>query len=134
MGTQTAAAMVADAKGRVENLTPDAVEREARDGVLLVDIREPDERQGGGISGSIYAARSMLEFYADPTSPYHRPGFDPERRIVLYCARRAGARRWPPTCCRDSGTATWLTSTGASRRGSRPASRSSRSDERGGCR
>jgi rhodanese-related sulfurtransferase len=28
----------------------------------------------------------MLEFYADPTSPYHRPEFDPSRRIILHCA------------------------------------------------
>jgi rhodanese-related sulfurtransferase len=28
----------------------------------------------------------MLEFYADPTSAYYRPAFDPVRRIVLYCA------------------------------------------------
>jgi rhodanese-related sulfurtransferase len=28
----------------------------------------------------------MLEFYADPTSPYHRPEFDPARRTILYCA------------------------------------------------
>ena len=28
----------------------------------------------------------MLEFYADPTSPYHRPEFDPERRVILHCA------------------------------------------------
>jgi rhodanese-related sulfurtransferase len=28
----------------------------------------------------------MLEFWADPTSPYHREEFDPARRIILYCA------------------------------------------------
>jgi rhodanese-related sulfurtransferase len=28
----------------------------------------------------------MLEFYADPTSPYHRPEFEFDRRVVLYCA------------------------------------------------
>jgi rhodanese-related sulfurtransferase len=28
----------------------------------------------------------MLEFWADPTSPYHREEFDPARRTVLYCA------------------------------------------------
>ena len=28
----------------------------------------------------------MLEFYADPTSPYHRLEFDPARRTILYCA------------------------------------------------
>jgi rhodanese-related sulfurtransferase len=28
----------------------------------------------------------MLEFYADPTSSYHRAEFDPARRIILTCA------------------------------------------------
>ncbi len=28
----------------------------------------------------------MLEFYADPTSAYHRPEFDPARRTILHCA------------------------------------------------
>lgn len=28
----------------------------------------------------------MLEFRADPSSPYHDANFDPERRIVLHCA------------------------------------------------
>jgi rhodanese-related sulfurtransferase len=87
MTTQTAAGMVAAAKARIENLTPDEVEQELANGVLLVDIREPEERQlNGAIEGNIHAARGMLEFYADPTSAYHREEFDPEQRIVLYCA------------------------------------------------
>jgi rhodanese-related sulfurtransferase len=28
----------------------------------------------------------MLEFYADPTSPYHRPEFETDRRVILHCA------------------------------------------------
>ena len=28
----------------------------------------------------------MLEFWADPSSPYHRDEFLPERRIILHCA------------------------------------------------
>jgi rhodanese-related sulfurtransferase len=87
MTTQTAAGLVAAAKARIENLTPDEVERELANGALLVDIREPEERiANGAIEGNIHAARGMLEFYADPTSAYHRGEFDPEKRLVLYCA------------------------------------------------
>lgn len=87
MTTQTAAGLVAAAKARIENLTPDEVERELASGALLVDIREPEERiANGAIEGNVHAARGMLEFYADPTSAYHREEFDPEKRIVLYCA------------------------------------------------
>ena len=83
----TAAAMVADARGRIENLTVEEVAGELEAGTLVVDIREPEERQSrGAIPGSVHAARGMLEFYADPTSPYHRPEFDPSRRTILACA------------------------------------------------
>lgn len=87
MTTQTAAGLVAEAKSRIENLTPEQVEQELANGALLVDIREPEERiANGAIEGNIHAARGMLEFYADPTNPYHREEFDPDRRVILYCA------------------------------------------------
>lgn len=85
---KTIAEMVADAKQRVENLSVDQVAREIENGdALLVDIREPDEREKNGvIPGAVAAPRGMLEFYADSTSSYHRPEFDPDRRIILQCA------------------------------------------------
>jgi rhodanese-related sulfurtransferase len=80
--------MVAEAKGRIQNLTPEDVASElATSEVVLVDIREPEERMASGaIPGAIHAPRGMLEFYADATSPYHRPEFETDRRIILYCA------------------------------------------------
>lgn len=85
---RTAAEMVAAAKERVENLNVDETARELEDGdALLVDIREPGERaEHGAIAGATEAPRGMLEFWADPTSPYHREEFDPGRRIILHCA------------------------------------------------
>jgi rhodanese-related sulfurtransferase len=84
----TAAQMVSSAKQTVENLTPDQVATEIATGnALLVDLREPAERaEHGSIDGGVNAPRGMLEFYADPTSPYHREEFDPARRTILYCA------------------------------------------------
>lgn len=84
----TAAEMVAEAKLRVENLTVDETARELEGGeVLLVDIREPGERsESGFIPGAVEAPRGMLEFWADPSSTYHRAEFDPRRRVILYCA------------------------------------------------
>ncbi len=84
----TTADMVAEAKGRIENLTVNEASREIDgDKVLVVDLREADEsEQNGAIPGSIHAPRGMLEFWADPTSAYHRQEFDPAQRIILYCA------------------------------------------------
>jgi rhodanese-related sulfurtransferase len=88
MGVSTAAEMVATARSLVEALSAEQVAGELVDEkVLLVDLREPDERvSSGAIPGAIHAPRGMLEFHADPTSPYHKPEFDPDGRVILYCA------------------------------------------------
>jgi rhodanese-related sulfurtransferase len=85
---KTAAQLVAEAKASIENLTAEQVSQEIAGGdVLVVDIREPEERRtNGAIAGSVSAPRGMLEFYADPTSAYHKEGFDPDRRVILHCA------------------------------------------------
>ena len=86
--TSTAAQLVAAAKSRTENLSPDTVAAELEAGnAVLIDLREPDERATtGAIPGAIHAPRGMLECYADPTSSYHRPEFDPNQRTILHCA------------------------------------------------
>ena len=88
MPSKTAAQLVQEAKQRVENLSVDQVAAELdRGDAVLVDIREPGEQaQNGIIPGAISAPRGMLEFWADPTSPYHRSEFDPNHRIILHCA------------------------------------------------
>jgi rhodanese-related sulfurtransferase len=85
---KTTAHLIAEAKARVETLSPAAVAAELEGGdVLLVDLREAEERaQHGSIPGAIHAPRGMLEFSADPTSAYFRPEFDPGRRTILFCA------------------------------------------------
>jgi hypothetical protein len=66
---KTAVQLVADARHRIENLSPNQVVDElGRGGVLLVDVREAERAEMRAIPGSIHAARGMLEFYADPTS------------------------------------------------------------------
>jgi rhodanese-related sulfurtransferase len=84
----TVADLVAAAKATIENLDPTALLRESTStDALVIDIREDDERhRHGAIAGSIHAPRGMLEFYADPSSPYHRTEFRRERRLILYCA------------------------------------------------
>jgi rhodanese-related sulfurtransferase len=85
---KTAGQMVAEAKQQVENLTVEQVAAEiSSNDLLLVDIREPQERRDkGSIPGAVSAPRGMLEFWADPSTPYHRDEFDPGRRTILYCA------------------------------------------------
>ncbi len=79
--------LVAEAKRNIENLTADQAAAELAAGdALLVDVREPQEREAAAIPGAISAPRGMLEFWADPSSTYHREEFDPGKRIILHCA------------------------------------------------
>jgi rhodanese-related sulfurtransferase len=83
--------MVAAAKAGIENLKPAEVAAELdRGDVLLVDVREADETANGIIRGAVLAPRGMLEFHADPATPYHLDAFADDRRVIVYCA--AGSR------------------------------------------
>lgn len=87
MSTKTATQLVQDAKAGVEGLTPHQVDAELAAGAaVLVDVRDAPERANGTIPGAVHASRGMLEFYADPSSPYHKPELDPGRRVILHCA------------------------------------------------
>lgn len=80
---------VAQARQQIENLTTDALAAElaANPELLLVDLRELQERVDlGTIPGSVHVPRGMLEFWADPESPYYRDYFQKPRRTVLFCA------------------------------------------------
>lgn len=87
MTDKTVARLVQEAKSHIENLTPDQVqaERTARRAVL-VDVRDAPELANGMIPGAIHASRGMLEFHADPLSPYHKAELRPDSRVILYCA------------------------------------------------
>jgi rhodanese-related sulfurtransferase len=79
--------MVQEAKGRVENLSVEGLEAEMNSGdAMVVDLREAEELAGGKIPGSVHVPRGMLEFRADPSSPYHQEPLDPSRRVILHCA------------------------------------------------
>ena len=78
-------------KEKIKNLSVDDVQAmqsaiEA-DEVLLVDLREIQELIDlGTIPGAKHVARGMLEFWADPSSPYYREYFQEEKPIVVFCA------------------------------------------------
>jgi len=83
----TIAELVASARSRIEELGPEAFAAEATGpDAVVVDIREADERLDGTISGAVHVPRGMLEFRADPTSPYHDDRLAPGRRVLLHCA------------------------------------------------
>lgn len=88
MTGKSAMDLVREAKQQIENLSPQQVNEELSKGnATLVDIRDGEElKENGKIPGSVHASRGMLEFYADPTLPYHKQEFDKNRRLILHCA------------------------------------------------
>jgi rhodanese-related sulfurtransferase len=80
---------VAELKRSLENLAVADLKRELaeRRDLLLIDIRELQETIDlGTIPGAKHVPRGMLEFWADPASPYYRDYFTEDARIVVFCA------------------------------------------------
>jgi rhodanese-related sulfurtransferase len=86
--TKTVKMLVAEAKEQTNSISPaDAHDRKQSGDAILIDIRDIRELQRDGrIEGAFHAPRGMLEFWADPDSPYHKEIFATERELVLFCA------------------------------------------------
>jgi len=84
----------------VPKITPDQASDMIKKGnTLVVDVRDaPEVSASGKIAGAVNVSRGMLEFRADPDSPYHDKNFDKEKTVILYCAFRRSfcARREGP--------------------------------------
>ena len=72
----------------VPRVTPaQAREMIAKGNTLVVDVRDaPEVEQSGKVVGAINVSRGMLEFRADPESPYHDKNFAKDKTVILYCA------------------------------------------------
>ena len=82
--------MWAGANDLVEVVAPTELAEEMKTGsVLLLDVRLPAEIEWRGtIAGSIPVPRQVMEWWADPESPYFRPDGefgDFGRRVVTSC-------------------------------------------------
>jgi|SRR6266849_801314 rhodanese-related sulfurtransferase len=55
---------------------------------LILDVREPEEWAKGHIPGAVHAVRGMLEWYADPTSPYAKREITSKQdgQVVVHCS------------------------------------------------
>ena len=80
--------MLAEANAAVPRLDPGEVRnRMNREDILIVDVRDASELASGGkLKGALHVPRGMLEFRADPESPYHNPAFQKDKTVLVYCA------------------------------------------------
>ena len=80
--------MMAAANAVVPRITPaQAREMMAKGNTLVVDVRDaPEVAQSGKVAGAVHVSRGMLEFRADPETPYHDKNFSKDKTVILYCA------------------------------------------------
>ena len=76
------------ANAAVPKITPaQAKEMIAKGNTLVVDVRDTAEvEKSGKVAGAVNVSRGMLEFRADPDSPYHDQNFDKGKTVIVYCA------------------------------------------------
>ncbi len=82
--------MWAEANERIDSVSAEELAQELDSGaVLLLDVRLPVEIQRRGtIAGSVPVPRGVVEWWADPASPYFHPGGvvgDFDQRVVTFC-------------------------------------------------
>jgi rhodanese-related sulfurtransferase len=83
--------LVEAANAVVPKVTPEQAKQMIADGALVVDVRDAVEvEQSGKVAGAVHIPRGMVEFRADPDSPYYEKSFAKDKPVILYCA--AGGR------------------------------------------
>jgi rhodanese-related sulfurtransferase len=80
--------LIEAANAAVPKITPaQAREMIAKGNALVVDVRDaPELEKSGKIAGAVHHSRGMLEFRADPESPYYDKSFARDKTIIVYCA------------------------------------------------
>jgi len=80
--------MLEAANAAVPKITPDQASEMIKTGnTLVLDVRDaPEVAASGKVAGALHVSRGMLEFRADPESPYHDKNFDKDKAVILYCA------------------------------------------------
>jgi rhodanese-related sulfurtransferase len=70
--------MMEAANAAVPRITPQqAREMMAKGNTLVVEVR---------VTGAVHVSRGMLEFRADPDTPYHDKRFVKDKTVIVYCA------------------------------------------------
>jgi rhodanese-related sulfurtransferase len=85
---KSAKELVEAANAVVPRITPaQAQEMIANGNTLVVDVRDaPEVEASGKVAGAVHIPRGMLEFRADPESPYHDQSFVKDKTVIVYCA------------------------------------------------
>jgi len=83
--------LIREAEAQIETLSPaaaiDTHARAADTDTVFIDLRDVRELwREGTVPDAVHCPRGMLEFWIDPSSPYHKPVFsEPGRNYVFFC-------------------------------------------------
>jgi rhodanese-related sulfurtransferase len=86
-GSRTIDQLLAEARARLDRLSPLQVSRAAREGAVLVDIRPAAQRAAEGeIPGTLIVERNVLEWRFDPASDARLPQASYDLQVVVVCS------------------------------------------------
>ena len=109
--TQPVSEMIAAARLLINQVSVhEAIELQRLDAAILIDLRDVRELQKMGVvPQAFHAPRGMLEFWADPDSPYQKPVFRTDKKLALFCASspRSGLRPAPYRMWAWTTSSTW---------------------------
>lgn len=81
-----AADFLAEANAVVPKLSFDEAQAKHAAGATFVDVRDTGViAQSGTVAGALRIPRGMMEFTADPDTPFYNDALTPEADIVLIC-------------------------------------------------
>jgi rhodanese-related sulfurtransferase len=85
--TSSVKQMIEAANAVVPRITADRARQLIGQGALILDVRDaPEVEKTGKVLGAVHVSRGMLEFRADPESPFHDKKFDRAKPVIVYCA------------------------------------------------
>ena len=95
--TQLVSEMIAAARLLIDQISVhEAAELQRLDAAILIDLRDVrDLQKMEVVPRASHAPRGILEFWAEPDSPYHKPVFRTDEKLVLFCASGL-CRLWRP--------------------------------------
>ncbi|MCP9629356.1 rhodanese-like domain-containing protein [Rhodopseudomonas palustris] len=71
----------------VPRISAEQAEDMVKQGAVVIDVRDaPEVETTGKIDGALHISRGMLEFRADPESPFHDNRLSKDKPIIVYCA------------------------------------------------
>jgi rhodanese-related sulfurtransferase len=86
-GSRTIDQILAEARDRLDRVSPRQALQEARDGALLADIRPAAQRAAEGeIPGAVIVERNVLEWRFDPVSAARLPQASYDLRVIVFCS------------------------------------------------